>query len=506
MARVEVRQLRYRGELAKAARVEFAIADALRTEVVDDGRLVLVRSFHLGRIGLAERGASLAAASAWRTIREGARHGGTSGAESANCVWFADVAEARTLLMRELASGRTPFAWFWPLAVPDWRRETLAQWLGRRLDEAAHDVSGEAVALLVAEAIAADCVEPLATAMLARVPPPVDGLPREAREQQTVEHGKVPGAIQTHPLQPIEDAACRAVAQAIVRSIPARLRAILALLASRPELAAFVETLARGLVRRAHPALALAPARLATIAGAVERILRLGKTSALKEPRPPRVSPGEAPAGAEEAPRDDPRPTIAPEPSPAFAAASAVESVTPFARPREQLAAPADLFPTELRSSAAGLYLTIAPLVRLGWREWLADRPHLLTHQPGPRLLRRIAEHYRVPATDPLWSQLPPVDPANDPMPELEQALHLWRAGLDGWLRRKARLRLADLVLRQGWLLPGVETTFVRFPLQAIEIGLRRLALDGDPGWVDWLGHSYRVVYRDRPLLGSDLA
>jgi len=58
MARVEVRQLRYRGEPVKAGRVEHVVADALRTEVVDDGRLVLVRSFRLGRIGLGQRGAS----------------------------------------------------------------------------------------------------------------------------------------------------------------------------------------------------------------------------------------------------------------------------------------------------------------------------------------------------------------------------------------------------------------------------------------------------------------
>jgi hypothetical protein len=60
-------------------------------------------------------------------------------------------------------------------------------------------------------------------------------------------------------------------------------------------------------------------------------------------------------------------------------------------------------------------------------------------------------------------------------------------------------------VLRAGWIAPGDETTIVRFPLRAIEIRLRRLALDADPGWVDWLGRAYRVVYRDQPLLGPQL-
>lgn len=509
MARVEVRQLRYRGEPAKAGRVEFAVTDALRTEVVDDGRLVLVRSFRLGRIGLAERGASRAAASAWQAIRQGARHGGASGAESANCVWFADAAEACMLLMRELASGRTPFAWFWTLAVPDWRREPLAQWLGRRLDEAACDASGEAMAALVAEAMAAGCVEPLAAEMLARIPPvPAGELPATDRDADAGERSGKTGPSLDRAVQPAEDTAGQAVALAIVPSIPAPLRAVFATLAARAEFAGFVATLARGLIRRAHPALALAPARTAALADAVVRVLRFGEPFAAARPGSSATTVGERPSsGPGVAGEDPPPPTGRPLPPAPKAAPVAAIAPPPVAeRPADAVQAAAGIGPAELRSAAAGLFLVIVPLLRLGWREWLIERPHLLLHQPGPRLLRRIAAHHRVPGSDPLWNQLPPVDPADEPPPELEQALRLWRKGLDGWLRRKARLRLADLVLRQGWILPGVETTLIRFPLEAIEIRLRRLALDGDPGWVDWLGHSYRLVYRDRSLLGSDLA
>jgi hypothetical protein len=297
------------------------------------------------------------------------------------------------------------------------------------------------------------------------------------------------------------------VALAVAGSIPPALRTILATAAARPELAVFVETLARGLILRVHPALALAAVRLALTVAALVHILRFGERAARAAPRPsrgegrkPRVAADTAPGAAQPAVEREPSPALVPTPAPA----SIESGVTPL--PAEPLAPPADPLATELASAAAGLFLAIVPLIRLGWREWLAGRPHLLLHQPGPRLLHRIATHYRVPAADPLWGLLPPVDPEDEPPPDLEDALGLWRAGLDGWLRRNARLRLADLVLRRGWILPGVETTLVRFPLQAIEIGLRRLALDVDPGWVDWLGHSYRLVYHDRPLLGPDFA
>ena len=63
MARVEVRQLRYRGESAKAGRVEFAVADALaarhpgRVEVIHrTGARGLGRSYIEGiRVALARR-------------------------------------------------------------------------------------------------------------------------------------------------------------------------------------------------------------------------------------------------------------------------------------------------------------------------------------------------------------------------------------------------------------------------------------------------------------------
>ena len=508
MSRIEVGHLRFRGEPAKAGRVEFAVADALRTEVVDDGRLVLVRSFALGRIRLADRGASRAAAGAWLSIREGARHGGASGAESANCVWFRDLAEARTLLMRELARGRTPFAWFWVLAVPEWRRETLAQWLDRRLSEAARDTSGETAAVLVAEALAADCVEPLAAAILARIPPVRTGISSaEARGPDLSEEGG-PAVPEPAPLlYEAANLALEAVALAIARSIPLPLRKVLALVAAQSGIAVFVETLARGLALRAHPALALAPLRLAAVTAAVVRILHLGEAAVLESPAPPRRPPSDAQGAEQVAAREVGRPAndleAAPRPDPEPARGGPPQASPPAIV--EQ--APAAFAPiaVELRSAAAGLFLVIVPLIRLGWREWLAERPQLLLHQPGPRLLRRIAARYRVPATDALWDLLPPVDPAGEPLLELERALDLWRAGLGGWLWRKVQLRLADLVLREGWIQPGAETTQVRFPLEAIEIRLRRLALDAHPGWVDWLGHAYRVVYRDRPLIGPDL-
>lgn len=506
MPQVEVRRLHYRGAASQAGRIEFAVGEALRTETADDGRLILARSLRLGRIDPGARGASRAAAAAWRDLIGSARHGGSSGAESANCVWFASPAEARTLLLRELARGRRPFGWFWTLAVPEWRRMTLGQYLEHRLKAALSETSGEAFAALLDEAIAANALEALAPAILARMAVgspamPVVPVARSPTEAPARTAPPIAGARRGESNEADQTAALE-----VLDSVPPPLRALLARLAHRSGAAALLEPLARGLVRRLHPGLAFAPARIERVARLVVQALRSGEGRFAygRTVLPPAGEAAVAPLTGP--PRRESRSTGPPSVDPA-GAPSPSERRPALAEgspgPAEALARPPTPEGRELASAAAGVFLAIRPLVRLGWREWLANRPDLLLHRPGARLLHLVAAHHRVPPGDAVWGGLPEFDRQAEPPGVVADALVLWRAGLDGWLRHKARITLAGLVLRRGWLLPGPETTIVRFPLGGIDIRLRRLALDSDPGWVDWLGHSYRLVYRDRPQVES---
>ena len=110
-------------------------------------------------------------------------------------------------------------------------------------------------------------------------------------------------------------------------------------------------------------------------------------------------------------------------------------------------------------------------------------------------VLIHIAARSRVAPADALFALLTAPDP-----PPSAVALAAWRIGLDRWLRRRVRLRLSDLARRRGWLHLTDATLLVRFPLDAADIRLRRLALDSDPGWVPWLGLTVRYQFRDEPL------
>jgi hypothetical protein len=135
------------------------------------------------------------------------------------------------------------------------------------------------------------------------------------------------------------------------------------------------------------------------------------------------------------------------------------------------------------------LWLVLPSLVRLGFREWLTDRPHLLAEDPGSLLLHAIARHHRIDAADPVLLALAP-PPAGEPLPDWAR---WWRHGLDRWLRRTARRRLHDLAGRAGELTWDEWRVDIRYP--AADIGLRRHALDRDPGWTDWLGLSVRFHF-----------
>jgi hypothetical protein len=146
------------------------------------------------------------------------------------------------------------------------------------------------------------------------------------------------------------------------------------------------------------------------------------------------------------------------------------------------------------KSDAAGLWLVLPSLIRLGFREWLSERPPLLRRDSGRTLFRTLARHYRVARHDPALAVFEELEEVG----ETPDWAHCWRSGLDGWLRRRAGMPLHRLVWKRGEISMGDEALTVIFPLEAADLRLRRRALDVDPGWVDWLGLAVRYRYEGK--------
>ncbi|MDB5706051.1 MAG: hypothetical protein JWN66_3167 [Sphingomonas bacterium] len=489
---VEIATLRLRGPPEAAVQARFLIEDGIRTAWPDEERLVLIRRVALAQTRPGHRPIERHAAfrRAYDVATASRRHGGDSGAADANCVWFASRAEAWRLLLRALLAGRTPDAWFWRLVVPEWHGEAAEPWLAARLEEALAG-RGEMDAVTLVETVEAAGASALLFAAVERLAASASGI-------------AVPAGY-----RPDTDAAAdipRSGGSSFADDAPAIER--VALLAARlpAGLVHLVETLAlrlgpgkpavryllERLLLRASPSLRLSPPTLAASVRSYASLLSTGRSPAIwlahivatgartpgAAPQPPVIMAARSVA-----------PARAAVPSAPGRRESTIEPETPttMAPATPDLLVPAG----ERATPAAGLWLVIPALIRLGFREWLAERPAIAAADGGRQLLRVLGRHYR----------LAPDDPALAPLGEPGEDLGFetaWRVGLDRYYRHRARIRLADVILRPGRISVTEDRVTLRFPPEAADIRLRRRALDVDPGWTDWLGLVVRYRYAER--------
>jgi hypothetical protein len=77
----------------------------------------------------------------------------------------------------------------------------------------------------------------------------------------------------------------------------------------------------------------------------------------------------------------------------------------------------------------------------------------------------------------------------------VQHVANAWLVASRRWLRRHARIGLADLVLRPAALALTPTHVDVSFDLAHADLRVRRAGLDLDPGWVPWLGRVLTFHY-----------
>jgi hypothetical protein len=208
-------------------------------------------------------------------------------------------------------------------------------------------------------------------------------------------------------------------------------------------------------------------------------------------------------------------------------------------------------------SVAAGLFLLVAVLQRLGLESTLDQESDLIASAFGWRVLEEAAFRLAIPKHDPVlfaarprsppeplpqadfeapqswWRELvdlaggltahecgpdrylihgawpglslalragqPPADlTSGDPLPEegvRSMRRNGWVAAMDLWCQRVLDMGLAALVKRPGWVSATATHVDVVFPLNAVDLTIRRETLDASPGWVPWLGRILTFHY-----------
>jgi hypothetical protein len=495
MSAVAVRHLRLVAPSEARVGAVQRIEEGLRLAAPAGRRVLLIRRLALGSLTLHGPGRlwSERIENRLRAIVAAAVYGLSPGAGRAAAVWFNSMEEMLAALLGLIGRGEQPSAWFWRAGVPACDGTCSPASAAMVLGTLGRTQTGSVAAArrvlqLAANGHLALIMAAIDSTVRRRLPPVAD-----------------PGAMQPGARAPDVDRAVRLLAR-----LPPATRAGLetalrgpaaeplraqwlvesALVMAAPELAATPTLLARTAAAwRGHRAATPSHPISDVIArkppaAAATAVTRLGRQSPVRAPASP------SPAGQAEV--NSALPVVA---TPAPRRNGSADRDVPAPPNAIELPSLAERASREQASAAAGVLLLVGPLLRVGFAAWLAARPALMAEGFGRVLLCEMAARHRAPADDPVLAL------ARDAPPAFwDDALTAWRIGLDRWLRRRARIRLSEVVGKRGWLTIADDNIDARFAPEAADIRLRRLALDVDPGWVPWLGLTLHYHYRGEPL------
>lgn len=185
--------------------------------------------------------------------------------------------------------------------------------------------------------------------------------------------------------------------------------------------------------------------------------------------------------------------------APANPASTAQEPHQRAVANREPSATPWQL-PHAEPTIAGGLLFLLPVLERLGFNDWCrtAEEPvraEILARHIFHVLLSRLD----VPPDDPAWLLADTPPPTSDDMAAAILPHEYWLTRCRQWLRRRARIGLATLVMRPARLTLTRTHADVFFRMNSGDVRIRRAGLDVDPGWVPWFGRVVTFHYEDRP-------
>jgi len=153
----------------------------------------------------------------------------------------------------------------------------------------------------------------------------------------------------------------------------------------------------------------------------------------------------------------------------------------------------------------AGFWFLVPLLMRVGFDRAIQDHPEWINTGLPHRLLSSLADRLAIPLDDPvrLWLSQEAADGRDSKvsirdtelMGEIDTIVSSWRTFMRRWCRFHARLGLANVVRRPGWIVWDRTHIEVWMPLSRIDLRIRRAGLDLDPGWVPWLGQVIRFYY-----------
>ena len=530
-----VRRVRLAADSEEAVRHMLPrLEDALRCASLpdDSNRVLVVRKLALGPIRYDCSAQQLSMLIEHRVAELGAvwQDGDSAEAVTADCVQFRSALEARMVLMRRLVQGESCSAWYWPLAVKEFRRgETLHQSLRNVAVEIARwPEAPAALPAWVAAVARAGALEHLESSFSDEEGAALlqwAGIAiRPGLRPHPVEAGSADLAVQDRHEELLERAG-----QGIEVTPQPRWLASLLQLAGLPTQDR--SSGRRGVEQGAAEAGSLVPpAPHAPVPHLAQRPPINGTPLAMAQAQVANSTHSLGPVEDRNPPtRVDPGldlPHALPPRASAAAYASGTEPPANVTGLADVQAASAWLAPTQ----CGGLLFLLPVLQSLGLPQWCDD------DQACAAMSRRIFAaalmRLRVPAEDvawaitrspvnlpvnlpaftgiappSLWSEAALRAPAAQPPIALPQALllastadqqaQIWLTAMRRWLRRRVGIGLASLVLRPARLDCTPTHLDMHFYVNDVDMRVRRAGLDIDPGWLPWFGQVVAYHYQE---------
>lgn len=516
-----VRHLRLVAGSEAAARAAVTqLEDALRCASLPDtgARLLLVRRLALGDLGRHASSQTIArvieARFADRAVTwiSGETIDGESDSPQAEHVVFPSAWHARVALASRLLRGQRCAAWYWPLAVPEFRARIGA---GDNVRSITRVIAQSDEAVVALPAWAVQVVRQTGTAALSAVVPAalgeqliraagVRGVPAGNRDEAWSADLARPASVPTWLQSLLQAGGWRA------QNTASRVGASVATAAQAAKLTRAVGPASRDSAQRAGTDRA---------------------TSSGKRGGPARQTNGGATIDVPAAPNTRTRWTEVDSQTSSPAAQRGVSqtvSITAAGPLRNTAAAPTTAVSHHPSSTldpaptaGAGLLFVLPVLARLGLPQWAEKTPDDAT-QWTRAVLAAALLRLRMPADDPIWALVahttplsridaPAPPPWHDPLLAAPhgQALtkartgsaqvQVWLAAVRYWLRRGAHLGLATLVRRPGWVCLTPSHADLFFRLCDADRRIRQPGLDIDPGWLPWFGRVVAFHYGDAP-------
>jgi hypothetical protein len=141
------------------------------------------------------------------------------------------------------------------------------------------------------------------------------------------------------------------------------------------------------------------------------------------------------------------------------------------------------------KTDNAGLYFLLNALADLGIHDADVSRSFLA------RLFQLMATGASIAEDDPIlhWAVVALEESSTQSVDQRE--LRMWGWRVRKWCWRQAKISLRDVVRRPGLVLLTRTDLDISLPLTSVDIRIRRVGLDLDPGWLPWFGRVVRFHY-----------